>query len=314
MRSVVWPSVGTIDVVHQDEPPAGADDVVVDVSVSVISPGTERARLLGLPTADVQFPHIPGYLAAGFVRSARETPPGTRVAVRGAGHRSVAVAPARLVRAVCDHVALADAAVWQLALTALHGLARGDHQPGEPAAVVGGGLLGVITRRLLAALGAPTVTGVASSYAKAWAARTEPATTFLSVDRVSADWPLVLDVTGSPDGLAAAIAATADTGRIVLLGSPRAALADVPLQQVYDRQLRIIGAHIASLDDGDEPALSQAYFDLLTSGRFTVGDVLVEYPGHEAPAVYQRLVTDRSFVGAALRWTSDRQLSGGNAQ
>jgi 2-desacetyl-2-hydroxyethyl bacteriochlorophyllide A dehydrogenase len=305
MRSVVWPHAGMSEVVDAEEPPEGPDDAVVEVSVSVLSPGTERARLLGLPTAAVSFPHVPGYQAAGSVRLAPAMAAGTRVAVRGAGHQSVAVVRSRLVHAVADHVPLLDAAVWQLALTAMYGLALGEHLPGEPVTVIGAGLLGVITRRLAAARGAPVIRAVARSEARAWAARTESATAIVPAERVSADAPLVIDVTGSPAGLATAIAATADGGRVVLLGSPRADIADVPLQQAFDRQLRIIGAHIANLDDAEEPVLTEAFFDLLAVGRFTVRDVLAEYPARDAPLVYRRLVTDRSFIGAALRWDPD---------
>jgi NADPH:quinone reductase-like Zn-dependent oxidoreductase len=121
MRSVVWPSIGISEIVEQDEPSAGPDDVVIDVSISVLSPGTERALLLGLPTTAAEFPQFPGYMAAGSVRRARSMAAGTRVAVRRAGHRSVAVVPALFVRAVPEHVPLVDAAVWQLALTAMYG-------------------------------------------------------------------------------------------------------------------------------------------------------------------------------------------------
>jgi 2-desacetyl-2-hydroxyethyl bacteriochlorophyllide A dehydrogenase len=305
VRSVVWPSIGISEIVEQDEPSAGPDDVVIDVSISVLSPGTERALLLGLPTAAAEFPQFPGYMAAGSVRRARSMAAGTRVAVRRAGHRSVAVVPARFVRAVPEHVPLVDAAVWQLALTAMYGLALGEHRAGEPVTVIGAGLLGVITRRLATACGAPMVRVVASSEAKAWGARAEPVTTFLSTSQVSADSPLVLDVTGSADGLATAIAATADGGRVVLLGSPRTDIADVPLQQLYDRRLRIVGAHVTNLNAVEEPAFSDAFFDLLASGEFTVRDVLAEYPADDAPLVYRRLVTDRSFIGAALYWGPD---------
>jgi D-arabinose 1-dehydrogenase-like Zn-dependent alcohol dehydrogenase len=107
----------------------------------------------------------------------------------------------------------------------------------------------------------------------------------VSAGQVSADSPLVLDVTDSADGLVTAIAATADGGRVVLLGSPRTDIADVPLQQLYDRRLRIVGAHIANLDALEEPALSDTFFGLLTSGRFTVRDVLAEHPARDAPLV-----------------------------
>lgn len=305
VRSVVWPRAGVSEVVDAEEPRCGPDDAVVDVSVSVLSPGTERARLLGLPTAAVSFPHVPGYQAAGLVRSAPALPAGTRVAVRGAGHRSVAVVPAQLVYPVANHIPLIDAAVWQLAITALYGLALGEHQPGEPVTVIGAGLLGVITRRLAAARGAPSVQAVASSHAKAWAVPAEPATSFMLIDRVRVGSPLVIEVTGSPAGLAAAIGAAAHGARVVLLGSPRSLTADIPLQRAYDRGLTIVGAHTANLADTEEHALTEAFFCLLDVGRFTVADVLDQYPAHDAPLAYRRLIADRAFIGAALLWDQE---------
>jgi hypothetical protein len=283
MRSVVWPSIGVSEVVDQDEPSGGSDDVVVDVSVSMISPGTERARLLGLPTAAVRFPHIPGYLAAGSVRLARSMAAGTRVAVRGAGHQSVAVAPVRLVRAVPDHVPLVDAAVWQLALTAMYGLALGEHRAGEPVAVVGAGLLGVVTPS--ASRGSWCANGVGGGHLGGKGLGDPSGAGNHVCVRCPGQrrLPLVLDVTGSAEGLATAITATVDGGRVVLLGSPRADIADVPLQRLHDRRLRIVGVHIANLHDIEEPALSDAFFDLLASGRFTIRDVLSEHPAHDAP-------------------------------
>ncbi|MFB6889483.1 hypothetical protein ACFCX4_09245 [Kitasatospora sp. NPDC056327] len=303
MRSVVIPGVGRSELLEQDEPPAGPADAVVDVEVSIVSPGTERAVLLDLPAAGARFPEFPGHMAAGTVRRAPSLPAGTRVAVRRAGHRSVAVLPECFVRAVPDHVPSADAAVWQLAITALQGLLLGGQRAGEPVTVIGSGLLGVITRRLAAALGAPSVLAVADSPAKAWTTHGEPTTSFTPPDRVGAESPLVLDVTGSAAGLPTAVAATAAGGRVVLLGSPPGELADVPLQALYDRRLALIGSHVSRLGDTEEAALSDLFFDLLAEGRFTVGDVLADHPAAEAPLVYRRLADDRTFVSAALHWT-----------
>ncbi|OKH98992.1 oxidoreductase [Streptomyces sp. CB02923] len=302
---MVLTGAGRCDVIERDEPAGGPGEIVVDISVSVISPGTERAVLLDLPTADARFPEYPGYMAAGAVRAPSSLPGGTRVAVRRARHGDVAAVPAACVRAVPDHVPLLDAAVWQLALTALHGLERGAQCPGEPVTVIGGGLLGVITRRLAAARGAPEVRAVAGSAAKAWAAETEPATTFLSTGTVGGGTPLVLDVTGSGAGLHTAVAAAADGGRVVLLGSPRSDLADVPLRQLYDRRLDLRGAHVSRVGTEEENRLGNVFFELLARGLFTVRDVLAEYPATEAPAVYRRLATDRTLVSAALRWGPD---------
>lgn len=188
MRQVVLPGRGRCEVVEQDEPQGGPGHVVVDVAVSVLSPGTERAILLDRPTAGSRFPEFPGYMAAGTVRSGPGLAAGTRVAVRRARHADVAVVPPRCVRTLPDGVRPADAAVWQLALTALHGIEAGGC-PGEPVTVVGQGLLGVITRRLAVALGAPRVRAVAASAARTWSTRSEPFTVFEEPGRLEGGTP-----------------------------------------------------------------------------------------------------------------------------
>ncbi|MFF4948268.1 Gfo/Idh/MocA family oxidoreductase [Streptomyces chattanoogensis] len=302
MRQVVLPGPGRCEVVEQDEPPESPGHVVVDVKLSVLSPGTERAILLDRPTAGSRFPETPGYMAVGTLRSGPGLPAGTRVAVRRARHADVAVVPARYVRAVPERVPPADAAVWQLALTALHGLETGGQRAGEPVTVVGQGLLGVLTRRLAAARGASRVRAVAASTAKTWTSRAEPSTVFEEAGRLDGGTPLVVDATDSGPGLAVALAAAADGGRVVLLGSPRADEADVPLQQLHDRLLDLRGAHVSQLNEADEERLSDQFFSLLEQRRFTIRDVLSDYPAHKAPEVYRRLADDRAFVSAALHW------------
>ncbi|WP_231629116.1 Gfo/Idh/MocA family oxidoreductase, partial [Streptomyces clavuligerus] len=309
MRQVVLPGPGSCEIVERDEPPGEPGRIVVDIGVSVLSPGTERAILLDRPTADARYPEHPGYMAAGTVRGGDGAGPaaGTRVAVRRARHASVAVVPVRQVRAVPEGVPPADAAVWQLALTALHGLETGEQRAGEPVTVVGQGLLGVITRRLAAALGAPRVRAVAASSARAWTCRTEPGTAFVAPDdHDGGSTPLVVDATDSGPGLATALASAADGGRVVLLGSPRAERADVPLRHLHDRGLDLRGAHVSGLSEADEDRLGDLFFTLLEQRRFTVRDVLADYPAHRAPEVYRRLAEDRAFVSAVLHWDTPR--------
>ncbi|MEV0277838.1 Gfo/Idh/MocA family oxidoreductase [Streptomyces sp. NPDC050610] len=313
MRQVVLPGPGRCEIVDQDEPRGGPGHVTVDVGVSVLSPGTERAILLDQPTAGSRFPEFPGYMAAGTVRGGPGFPPGARVAVRRARHADVAVVPARYVRAVPDRVPPADAAIWQLALTALHGLETGGQVAGEGVTVIGQGLLGVITRRLAAALGAPRVRAVAATAARTWTCRTEPSTVFGKPGPPDGGASLVVDATGSGPGLAVAIDSAAEGGRVVLLGSPRTEQADVPLQRLHDRRLDLRGAHVSQLAEKDEERLGDLFFSLLEQRRFTVRDVLADYPAHKAPEVYRRLADDRAFVSAALHWDAPRPAPGRHA-
>ncbi|MFI6908719.1 hypothetical protein ACIBKY_46175 [Nonomuraea sp. NPDC050394] len=304
MRSVVWSQVGVSRVVVGDEPrTSGPQDTIVDVDVSVLSPGTERARLLGLPTAAVAFPHVPGYMAAGRVRGGGRLPVGARVALRGAGHQSVAIGRPGDLHEVPGGASLTDAAVWQLAITAMYGLDIGGQRAGEPVGVVGAGLLGVIVRRLAAVRGADVVLVTARSTAKSRACAAEPATVFAAdPGRWGTRPPLVLDVTGSPDGLDTALAAVAPGGTVVVLGSPRATSAKVALRAAYDRDVQVVGAHTVNLDDHHAAVLTRSFFEFLGKGAFAISDVLEEHPARDAPLVYRRLVTDRTFIGAAFIW------------
>ncbi|MFF4607844.1 Gfo/Idh/MocA family oxidoreductase [Streptomyces sp. NPDC001339] len=308
MRVIRWPRPGAVEVLEAeaDQPAPGPDEVAVDVRVSVMSPGTERARFLGLPTAQVTYPHVAGYLAAGTVRGdAPGMTAGTRVAVRGARHKSIAVAAVASVRPIPDGVAFADAALWKLALTAMHGLAQGGHRSDEPLTVVGAGLLGATTRRLAAARGCAGRVAVAATREKEWTTTAEKGTRFVVAGHATASVPrapLVVDATGTAEGLRTAMAMAADGGRVVLLGSPRVELASFPFAEVYDRGLRVTGAHIDTLHTGAEPALTEEFFTMLAEGRFSAHDLLTPWAVEDAPLAYRRLAEDRSFVGAAFHW------------
>ncbi|MFI7134684.1 hypothetical protein ACIBQ1_54100 [Nonomuraea sp. NPDC050153] len=186
------------------------------------------------------------------------------------GHQSIAVGRAGDLHEVPDGVALVEAAVWQLAITALYGLEVGGQRAGAPVGVVGGGLLGVIVRRLAAARGADVVMATARSAAKVRACRAEPVTAF-STD--PGPWKcrplLVLDVTDTPEGLVTALSAVEVGGIVMVLGSPRVTSAEVPLQAAFDRGVEVVGAHTVNLGEGRAAALTRSFFGFLGQGMFT---------------------------------------------
>ena len=64
-QRVVWPSRAKVDVETFAVPPIGDDEVLVATECTLISPGTERAFLLGLPNAQGKYPSRPGYSNIG---------------------------------------------------------------------------------------------------------------------------------------------------------------------------------------------------------------------------------------------------------
>ena len=129
--------------------------------------------------------------------------PGTFVAVRAGTHQSVISARPEDLHPVPGGVQPVDAALWQTALVAEHGLELGGYTPGEPVTVVGAGLIGTMTWRTAAALGSGECRVLASSRAKQRTVQACPAGTaveFLLAEQAGASrnrHRLVVDATGT---------------------------------------------------------------------------------------------------------------------
>ncbi|MGI1662250.1 chlorophyll synthesis pathway protein BchC [Palleronia sp. KMU-117] len=149
----------------------GAGDLVVEISHSGISTGTEKLFWSGTmpPFPGMGYPLVPGYEAAGEVVEAGPDTPfkaGDRVFVPGANCYDGAFglfggATRRLVTAA-DRVTKIDAglgaegALLALAATARHAMAGMHKAP--PDLIVGHGVLGRLLARLTIAAGAPAPT------------------------------------------------------------------------------------------------------------------------------------------------------------
>src|SRR5262245_25598606 len=103
------------------------DDVLVDVHVSAVSPGTETGILCGWPGTPRRFPYAPGYSAAGVVAGVgsgvRGFARGDRVA-GGLHHASRDVAPAHTLVKVPSGVSLHDASFAVLGVISLQGVRK----------------------------------------------------------------------------------------------------------------------------------------------------------------------------------------------
>lgn len=149
----------------------GAGDLVVEISHSGISTGTEKLFWSGTmpPFPGMGYPLVPGYEAAGEVVEAGPDTPykvGDRVFVPGANcydgafglfggsTRRLVTAADRVTR--IDPALGAEGALLALAATARHAMAGMDKMP--PDLIVGHGVLGRLLARLTVAAGAPAPT------------------------------------------------------------------------------------------------------------------------------------------------------------
>ena len=151
MRKVVMrDGRGVISVGEEPIPEPKPGQVLVDVKVSLISPGTELGGVKRSRENPSDGPARPfGYANAGVVigqgEGAEDVPIGTRVACMGGGyaeHASHACVPVNMAVAIPEKVSFEEAAFNHLAVTALNAVRRVEVQIGENAAVVGLGVVG----------------------------------------------------------------------------------------------------------------------------------------------------------------------------
>lgn len=314
-RAIKWPRPGVVKVVDVRLRQPNANEALVDSVVTVTSTGTELARFRSLPNAVVEYPHRPGFMAAGTV-AATNVPTlevGDPVAVRHVQHQSRAVVSARNVHAIPPGVELVDGALWHVGLIALYGLRRGGHMPGRPLAVLGAGIVGATVRRLALAMGTPVCLVVTTSDAKHRDSTRDQGARFVTLNATPLDhererYPLTIDATGTAGALVASVALTAAEGTVVLLGSPRSESSALPVRAMQDRGVRVIGAHIATLKEFAsehlEQELTDTYFRLLESGvSFT--DLIEHHTPDEARQVYEVAAQQPEFIAAAFDWSRD---------
>jgi 2-desacetyl-2-hydroxyethyl bacteriochlorophyllide A dehydrogenase len=309
---IVWPQAGRVSTIGRDFARPRRGEVLVRVTASAISPGTERAFYLSLPNAAASFPSFPGYSLAGTIvevgKGVSRLKPGDHVAL-AAPHGSVAVAKAAEVFPIPEGVAAEDAAFVQLGIIALHAFRNAQVRPGEPVAVLGQGLIGQLVAQMAAAFGADPVISVARSGRRLTASLRRAARIIVTErdgigEMEALGVPVTFEATGSPDGIPLALRCTGTGGRIILAGSTRGVTERTDFGLLADKRVAIVGAHISSLADDARPACAQTFFDLIEQKRIDVSS-LISHRVHpcEAEWFYRRMAGSAdTTIGAVFCW------------
>ena len=286
--------------------PPGPDDVVVDVSWSGISTGTERLLWSGAmpPFPGLGYPLVPGYESVGRVaeagaRSGRTAGelvflpgarcfPDARCLFGGAAARLVAPG----ARAVPVPEWLGErAALLALAATAHHALPDGEPLPDL---VVGHGALGRLVARLVVALG-----GAPPTVWEASPARREGAvgyTVRAADDDPRRDYRCICDVSGDPSLLDALVGRLRPGGEIVLAAFYATRVSfDFPPAFVRGARFRVAAEW--------RPADLAAVTALAGDGRLSL-DGLVTHRADalDASAAYRTAFEDAACVKMVLDW------------
>lgn len=326
-QRVVWPSRATIEIEEFEFPLLSDNEILVATECSLISPGTERAFLLGLPNAQGNYPSYPGYSNIGVViDSGKDVDSfniGDRV-VSSKGHTSHFVATSDSLLKVTETTMSSEHGVFfNLCTIAMQGVRKAKIELGEPALVLGGGLIGLFAMQLAKLSGGlPVITADLSDNRLQLATRVGADYTLNpeaedrdnQLDRITGGKgvAIVIEATGHPPVVNTALQLADWHGRVVLLASTRGETERVNFyRDVHGKGLTMLGAHNSvrprhdsspnfwTLRDDWELSLQ-----LIAHGRVIVDPLITHrMPGIQAADAYQLLMEwDPNLLGVVLNW------------
>lgn len=328
-KQIIFTDVRKAELLEVEVRPLNENDVLAEMEYTVISGGTERAAIMGMPNAGGNnFPKRLGYCGIGRVieigPAVTSVAVGDRVLVYHGKHMKYNVrTEAEITKVEDDSIPSLDAVFIIIASMGLGGVRRLEIEVGESAMVMGLGLLGIFAVQFCRLNGAYPVI----------AADLNPARRDLAL-KLGADYALdpsapdfaervkaltkgkgvraTVEVTGKSVAMKQALDCASWMGRISLLGCTR--ISDCPIdyyQQVHRPGVKLIGAHnlvrpkVESYphhwthqDD------CKAILDLLSAGRIQVAPIVSRVVSPtEAPEIFRQLCDDPEFpIGTVFDW------------
>lgn len=316
---------GEAALVNTPLPVCGPDQLLIRTLCSLISPGTERAFLLGMDNTSREYPMGAGYSTVGEVIECGADTAGWREGDRVAipiTHRRLAAVPAARCHRVPKDLDSRQAAFFYLGAIALQGVRKARIELGEAAAVLGAGIVGLLAMQWSRLNGAMPVLTLDVDDTRLELAESLGADFGVHMvgdyaDRVrklcGGSLPaVVIDATGHPAAVTAAFGVIARFGRLVLLGSTRGSTPDVNFyRDVHKEGLTLIGAHNSMRPDRERrpgwwPMMEDEDLALrcLAAGRLQVEPLISHsFSWEDAPAAYAELKEARqSTLGIMLEW------------
>lgn len=326
-HQVLFVEPGVAQLQPCDIPTPEADQILVRTRISLISPGTERAFLLGLDNTTRRYPQTAGYSTVGEVAAlgtnVTKWQIGDVVATR-ANHRLFSALHEDAVQPLPPGLTEERAVFFTLAAIALQGVRKARIELGEAVAVVGAGLVGLLAAQLASLAGGLPVLAVDKDpHRLAFAHRVGVDNTVEATEEVRSQLEsvcdgelpsVVIEATGHPEAVPLAFDLARPHGRVVLLGSTRGETEAVNFyRDVHRKGLTVLGAH-----DITRPAHDSApgwwtlaedqrvVLKLLAAQRLQVDPLITHrFDWSQAEEAYANLVRwDPNTLGMTLDWRS----------
>jgi 2-desacetyl-2-hydroxyethyl bacteriochlorophyllide A dehydrogenase len=328
--SVVFTGVRKVELQAQSRPAVAGGEVLVRTERTLISPGTELALYEGTHSAlhdpeipFAKYPHRPGYAAVGRVEACGAAvdavKPGDRIFFLGRHETWSLLRPAEAVWLPAPADLPPDkilfARLVQIAATASYCFRS---RP-ERVLVLGAGLIGMLAAQVFQAQGIREVVVQDINAARlALAARCGILRCVLgtgtslaqALAELGAEPDVIVEATGVPALVPAALAAVRRRGDVVLLGSPRDRMEIDLYKHIHRKGVALIGAHEAMLPDrapAGQPsrqALLEQALTWLRRGQICVDGLVTNVVRPEdLPVTYERISKDKSNVlGVIVDW------------
>lgn len=280
-----------------------ADDVVVDVLWSGVSTGTERLMWSGdMPSfPGMGYPLVPGYEAVGRIAQSRDDPqrvgeyvfvPGARCFVGAHGlfggsasRLVVSSAKAHRLELACPQ----EGVLLALAATAHHAISGGA----LPELIIGHGVLGRLTARLVSALGGRPVVWETNPARQAGGVGYSIIAPEQDTRR---DYAAVCDMSGDAGILDKVLPHMTLGGEICLAGFYAARPSfSFPLAFRKEMHLRVAAEW--------RPSDLVAVIDLATSGQLDLSGLITHVrPASQALSAYEQAFTDPACLKMIINW------------
>lgn len=301
------------------------DEILVRSAYSLISSGTEKAQLAGMPNTPCKFPFIPGYSIVGTIekvgKKISDFKEGDRVFVPNSGHSNYVVKKASYCVHVPDDVDFKNAVFTRVASFPLLAFRRSQFELGESVVVVGLGMLGLFAVQFAKLAGAKPIIAVGNreirqNLAKKFGADfvlspSDPDLVKTVLEITGEKWngkvrgaDVILETSGSEDGLLSALKYTAKHARVMVNGCNRIMSQPINIYQyIHLRGVSLIGAHDHTRHNYNSAKFNwtpkkdyMTILDYMRDGSINGIPLLSRTVSPFcASSVYTELLTDRNF-------------------
>ncbi|HEY3110555.1 MAG TPA: zinc-binding dehydrogenase [Chloroflexota bacterium] len=308
----------------------GPGQALLETERTLVSAGTELAIVMGTHigfTTGAAWPRYPmalGYTAVGRVAAVGEGVERVRVGQRvlaGTPHASDAIAEAATLEPVPEGVEAEAALLAHLASIPLNGLRLAGPRLGEGMVVFGQGLIGALAARFGRLHGCRPVLGVDPLPDRR---RIAEGAGIVPVDPECADPAavhadlaggrrpeIVIEATGAPAVISAALAVAGDMARVVLLGSPRGRVEIDPYTGIHRPGVSVIGAHArvapavaTPYNPFTDERNREAALALIADGSLSLGGLISHRRRPEQAGAVYRALAERApgYMGVVFEW------------